>query len=155
MIMMTRLFDVLTRLTPTRLHRHREEGERIARFVLIGGLSFAFNYIVYILLSRVLWPNGDRTLENFLAVVITSVLNYLAHRRWTFRSKGAHTTQITRYIFVAVSAILLQSCLFWIGYHLFHAPDLLVIFVVGIMIPFYTYLAHKLFTFRETRVISS
>jgi putative flippase GtrA len=146
--MITRIFDQLARIAPPRLLPHREEGERITRFILIGGVSFLLNYAVYCLFSRVLWPMGNRTIENFFAVVITSVLNYLAHRRWTFRSQGAHRTQAVRYIGVAFSAIALQSLLFWIGYRLLHAHDLIVIFVVAFIIPFYTYLAHKLFTFK-------
>lgn len=147
--MIARIFDWLAPYIPPRLARHREELERVVRFILIGGLSFAFNYGLYLLLSRVLWSQGNRTLENFLAVAITSILNYLAHRHWTFRSQGAHTTQVARYIAVAISAILLQSALFWIGYRVLHADDRVVIFVVAIMIPFYTYFAHKLFTFHQ------
>jgi putative flippase GtrA len=144
------IFDVSLPFLPARVARHRDEGERIVRFLCIGGISFLCNYALYYVLSRLIWPTGNRTLENFLATAITSILNYLAHRQWTFRSQGRHRTQLTRYIGVAVSAILMQSALFWIGYHLLQANDLVVIFVVAIMIPFYTYLAHKFFTFRES-----
>lgn len=144
------IFDKSLPLLPPRLARHREEGERVVRFLFIGGVSFLFNYSVYYLISRILWPAGNRTLENFLAVAMTSILNYLAHRQWTFRSRGRHRTQLVRYIAVALSAVLIQSVLFWVGYHLLQANDLIVILVVAIMIPFYTYLAHKFFTFHES-----
>lgn len=151
--MFERVFNYCFRFLPASVQRYREECERIARFMIIGGLSFVFYYSLYALTTRVLFPQGNRSVMNFLVTCISSVLNYLAHRSWTFRSQGAHSVQATRYVMVAVSAILLQSLLFWIGYHVLGAYDLLVIFVVAILIPFYTYLAHKLFTFRITRVI--
>lgn len=153
--MLTIAFDRIIPLLPPSWRRHREEFERIARFIIIGGLSFIFNYVLYIAISRWIWTKGDRTLENFITTSITCIANYLAHRAWTFRSEGSHGTQAVRYVIVAVSAIALQSFLFWIGYHVLGGHDLVVIFVVAILIPFYTYLAHKLFTFRATHVISS
>lgn len=153
MLTSTAIFDRLFGLAPVSLRRHREEVERIFRFVFIGGLSFVFNAGLYALISRVLWPAGNRTLENFLATALTSILNYLAHRAWTFRSQGAHSKQVVRYTVVAISAIILQSFLFWVGYRLLHLHDFVVIFVVAMLIPFYTYLAHKLFTFRVPRVL--
>ncbi len=147
------LFDKSIPYLPERFARHREEGEQVVRFLFIGGVSFLFNYTVYYLLSRILWPSGNRTLENFFAVAITSILNYLAHRHWTFRSQGRHRSQAIRYIVVALSAILIQSGLFWVGYHLLHGNDLIVILVVAVIIPFYTYLTHKLFTFRESQPV--
>ncbi|MBP6945065.1 GtrA family protein [Patescibacteria group bacterium] len=144
------IFDKSLPYLPERFTHHRNEGEQVVRFLFIGGVSFLFNYSVYYLISRILWPAGDRTLENFIAVAITSTLNYLAHRRWTFRSQGRHRSQAIRYVGVALSAIAIQSFLFWVGYHLLHAHDLIVIFVVAVIIPFYTYLTHKFFTFRES-----
>lgn len=152
--MISSVFDKITPWLPAPWRKHREELERIVRFVIIGGLSFVFNYALYIFVSRWAWKEGDRTLENFLATSVTCVMNYLAHRAWTFRSTGAHGTQAVRYIMVAVSAVVMQSILFWIGYHVLGGHDLLVILVVAILVPFYTYLAHKLFTFRSSHVIS-
>ncbi len=151
--MITFSVNFLLRFLPTSWSRHRVELERIVRFIIIGGVSFLINYGLYVLISRIIWPAGNRTLENFIATCLTCILNYLAHRSWTFRSQGAHRAQATRYILVAVSAVLLQSLLFWIGYRLLSAPDLLVIFLVALIIPFYTYVAHKLFTFRSANVV--
>lgn len=150
---MTRVFDGVFARLPARTVVHREEVERLVRFFIIGGLSFLLNAGLYTFISRVLWTNGNRSLENFLATSVTSVLNYLAHRGWTFQSQGAHVRQATRYVIVALSAIGLQSGLFWIGYHLLGWHDLLVIFIVAVLIPFYTYLVHKFFTFRLPHVL--
>jgi len=153
MLTPTAVFDRLFRFAPASFGRHREEVERIFRFIFIGGVSFVFNAGLYLCISRVLWTGGNRTLQNFFSVLVTSVLNYLAHRAWTFRARGSHVRQVARYGLVALSAIALQSVLFWIGYHVLHIHDLIVIFIVAILIPFYTYLAHKLFTFRAAHVL--
>ncbi len=149
------IFDKSLPYLPERVGRHRKEGEQVVRFMCIGGASFLFNYIVYYLISRVIWSSGNRVLQNFIAVGLTSIVNYLAHRRWTFRSQGQHRSQVTRYICVALSAILIQSALFWVGYNILHTNDLIVIFVVAIIIPFYTYLSHKFFTFHEPHKLTS
>lgn len=153
--MFTKILDRVFAYAPARVNNHRHELERITRFIIIGGASFVFNYLLYAVISRLLWPQGNRTLENFIATSITCVLNYLGHRAWTFRSQGAHSVEATRYIMVAMSGIALQSFLFWIGYRWLGLHDLLVLFFVAIIIPFYTYLAHKFFTFRAAHAACS
>lgn len=151
--MISFLINLFLRFLPASWSRHRGELERITRFIIIGGVSFLVNYILYVLISRVMWPAGNRTFENFIATSLTCVLNYLAHRSWTFRSQGSHSAQAVRYVLVAISAIFLQSFLFWVGYQIVRANDLIVIFCVALIIPFYTYLAHKLFTFHGANVV--
>ena len=126
----------------------RGEAERLVRFVIIGGLSFLMYVGFYALLSRRLWVTGNRSLENFLAICLTSIFNYLAHRAWTFQSRGAHFDQMWRYGVVAVSATLLQSGLFWLGHAYLGWYDFVVILIVAVLIPLYTYLMHRVFTFK-------
>ncbi len=151
--MFTSFFDRLAPFLPAPWLSHRAELERVMRFVLIGGLSFVFGSTLYLLVSRVIWTTGNRTVVNFMTTSLTCVLNYLTHRAWTFQSQGKHGTQAIRYIVVALSAIGLQSFLFWIGYHVLGGHDLVVILVVAVFIPFYTYIAHRLFTFRVAAVL--
>ncbi len=139
---------LLRRLLPTRFHPWQDEIERLARFVIIGGLSFLMSAGLYALFSRWLWVQGNRTAENFLSVSITAIFNYLAHRSWTFRSQGQHRDQMWRYIIVTVSATLLQSGLFWLGHVYFGWYDFIVILLVAAVIPLFTYAMHRVFTFR-------
>lgn len=139
----------ITKFLPTRFQRMQDEIERLIRFIIIGGLSFLMYFGLYALISRWLWITGNRSLQNFLAVCITSIFNYLAHRAWTFRSQGNHLDQMWRYLMVAVSATLLQSGLFWLGHVYLGWYDFIVVVVVAVLVPFYTYLLHRVFTFRH------
>lgn len=126
------------------------ELRRIIRFGIIGFLSFLLFTGGYALLSRVLWVSGNRSLENFLAICVASIFNFLAHRRWTFGSEASSVPQLIRYVFVAASATALQSVLFWIGYYLLHLHDFVVIIAAAFLVPFYTYLLHRFFTFHQS-----
>lgn len=129
---------------------HWSEIKRLFRFGVVGALSFALFAGLYALLSRVLWTSGNRTLENFLATLVTAVFNFWAHRRITFEAH-AHSShrQLVRYLIVMFSAMALQSGLFWLGHAVFGLYDFLVIVAVAVLIPLYTYLLHKFFTFRH------
>ncbi len=124
---------------------------RLVRFGIIGFSAFLINTGLYAFLSRFLWTSGNRTLENFIATVFASIFGFLAHRAWTFRAKGNHIQHAMRFLFVAVTAVLLQNFLFWFGLTVLHIYDFLVIFCVSALNPFYTYFMHRFFTFRESK----
>ncbi len=128
--------------------RFQAEAWRVIRFLVIGGSSVLLAAFLYYLLSRWIWVSGNRTFENFVSIVIASIFNFLAHRRWTFGVQERHIGQWTRYILVAVSALLIQSFLFWVGERLLHIYDFIVFFAVTALISCYTYFMHKVFTFR-------
>lgn len=121
---------------------------RIFRFLVIGGSSVALAAVIYYFLSRVIWISGNHTFENFLSIVLASIYNFLAHRRWTFGVRERHIRQWTRYVVVVISALSIQSLLFWLGERVLHIYDFIVFFAVTALISVYTYFMHKIFTFR-------
>lgn len=131
----------------------REEWRKLVKFLIIGGLSFLLYAGIYAAISRWLWPAGNRTVENFLSICLASVFNFVAHRSWTFRSKGSHGKQIPRYLIVMATAMGLQTFLFWVGHAVLHYYDFIVIVVVGGLVPLYTYGMHRWFVFRHESVI--
>ncbi len=135
-------------------HHVWKEASRLIRFGVIGGVSFALFALLYAALSRWLWTSGNRTLENFLATIIASTFNYLAHRTWTFKvgGEGRHLKHIGRYLFVVGTAMGIQLFFFWLGHEVFHFFDFAVAIALQGFIPIYTYLMHRFFTFRETRL---
>ncbi len=127
-----------------------DEWAKLGRFLLIGGTSFAINAVTYAGITRLLWKGGNHTLANAISVTIASIFNFFAHRSYTFRSNGRKRDQLPRYLFVMVTAMGLQTFLFWLGHAIFKVHDFLVIFVVGACIPLYTYGLHRWFTFRSS-----
>ncbi len=134
---------MINRLPPSM----RTEAGQIFRFIIIGGLSFLIYAAMYALLSRVLWTDGNRTLQSFISTVVSALFNYFAHHSWTFRSSGSHGKQLWRYVVTVASASLIQTGLFWIGHEVLHIYDFILIFTISALMPCYTYVMHKLFTF--------
>jgi putative flippase GtrA len=142
---------MINRLSPSM----RTEAGQIFRFIIIGGLSFLIYAAMYALLSRVVWTAGNRTVESFISTVVSALFNYVTHRSWTFRSRGSHGRQVWRYVLTVGSASLIQTGLFWLGHEIFHIYDFILIFTISALMPCYTYVMHKLFTFRPGKPASS
>ena len=127
----------------------RQEGKRLIKFTLVGATSFAIHFFGYLVLSRFIFPEGNRTLLNFMAISVSVSFNFLAHRGWTYKSNEKSVGQIIRYVVVVSTAGLLQTGLFYVGFEIFGLYDLFVtIFVAGISALF-SFSAHRFFTFRK------
>lgn len=127
---------------------YQEEVARVGRFVLVGAGTVGCYVLFYAFLSRVLWPTGNRTVENALATCLMAVMNFYAHKRWTFRAQTSALRSGRRYIVVLVTASLMQFSLFWLGHAVLHLHDLLVAIAVPAIIPCYTFIMHRFYTFR-------
>lgn len=132
-------------------HKYKAEFWTLFRFVLVGGSSFLLYAALYYSFSRLLFPQANHTVENFAANVLATIFNFLAHRGWTFKAEHRSWTQMVRFLIVVLTAMPLQSFIFWIGYRLFHIHDLIMIVVATALIPLYTYCMHRTFTFRKKK----
>jgi len=133
--------------------RSRSELLRIARFVVVGVTSLVLYSGLYALFSRVIWREANHTWLNFLATVLSAIFNYFSNRHWTFKageSRITHLRHIRRYVVVMAFASLLQSGLFWLGHEFFHLYDFFVIYPVALLIAFFTYTAHRVYTFKAS-----
>ncbi|MFH1620573.1 MAG: GtrA family protein [Patescibacteria group bacterium] len=126
----------------------KSESRRLFFFGLIGFGSLGLNIGLYALLSRILWPDGNRTLEYLIVVIIVSVVNFEANCHYTFashRSLGA----LMRSGLVVIAASILNTVLFWMGHAIFHLYDLAVIVVNTFLVAIFTYSSHRFFTFHS------
>jgi hypothetical protein len=55
-------------------------------------------------LSRLIWNNGPRWVENILALGVAMIYNYSLHRMWTFKFQQPHPGSAPRYVLVVVIA---------------------------------------------------
>ena len=127
----------------------RKESGTFVRFLFVGGLSFAINIGTYALLSRWIFPQGSRVLENAIAIACSVLFNFAAHRAWTYRSTEKHVGQLLRYAFVVVCAAALQSSLFWLWHVWLGFHDLFVIILATAISAAGTFFAHRFFTFES------
>ena len=127
------------------------EGKGVAKFLIVGSISFLIFAGAYALLTRVLFPEANKTLMNFLSVCTSTFFNYLAHRGWTYRAtEGRHADQLWKYAGVTASAMALQSALFWFFVERIGVYDGIAIFPIGGICAMFTYFTHRVFTFRKT-----
>jgi len=130
-------------------HFARQEAGTFARFLLVGGLSFGINIGAYALLSRWLFPQGNRVLENAFAILLSILFNFAAHRAWTYRATDKNVGQMWRYSIVVVLAAGLQSVIFWFGHEWLKFNDYLVIIAATGISAICTFFAHRFFTFKR------
>jgi len=122
---------------------------RLVRFFVVGVTAFLIYAGLYALLSRWLWVSGNHTVENVVANVLGSIFGFFAHRKYTYQSSGSHIRQAPRFLVVMLSAMALQAVLFWVGHELLHMFDFLVMFLLAVIIPIFTFILHRVYTFRH------
>lgn len=127
----------------------QQEFHRLIRFGIIGFASWLLYFLMYTLLSRVLWPSADHNIDNFIGVCFSAVFNFFAHRHWTFRSNGRHIHEILRYLCVMVFATLLEMFLFWLGHSYLRIHDFIVAVLAAGIVALFTFGCHRFYTFHH------
>ncbi len=122
---------------------------QLFRFGIVGGLSFLCTASLYALFTRVLWPQADRTWMNLLANGICAIFNFLAHQRFTYKAGKIAHAHVGKYLIVLTLGICLNSVLFWIGHALLRLDDRVVFVVASLLVPLFTYVMHRQFTFKH------
>jgi putative flippase GtrA len=135
--------SILGKLSPS----VRSEIGRMFRFGVIGVASLGLNVGFYALLSRVIWPDGSRTLEYVISTIIVTYLNYEANRHFTFDVRQRTVGAMGRFATVAVIALGLNASLFWFWHEVLYLPDLWVIVGSTLIVAVFTFSSHRLFTF--------
>ena len=67
----------------------------LARFGLVGILS---NLTLYAVFVAMIWAGIGAAVAAGLCYIIGFCLNYLLHRKFTFKSKAAHSSDLPRYL---------------------------------------------------------
>ena len=126
------------------------EWKRLIFFCLIGGTCLGLNIALYALFSRILFRRVDHTVLNTITVILVSFLNYELNRHFTFDKQSRDLHSITRFTLVVITATVLNSTFFWLLHAVFGFVDLFVIPVNALLIAFFTFSMHRMFTFRRS-----
>lgn len=116
------------------------------KFGVVGVSSLILYNAVFALLSRFLFPDGNRTAEAVAAMLCSSVFNFLLHKNWTFGT-AFHPRMLGRYLVVMVIGVTLNGVLFYIGHEFFGLYDFIVLNGSSFLIAGATYFLHRLYTF--------
>ena len=93
---------------------------RVARYLTVGGLTFAVYVLILLLFAEVLdQPKG---LSAGMAVALGGGANYLLHKYFTFRSDRPHAQAIPRFVTLLVGNIAANSLVTWLASDLAGLP---------------------------------
>lgn len=127
--------------------RSAREIKKLIKFVIIGSTTFLIQAVFYLFFSRWLLADMNPTLLYALAVVYSLTFNYTGNRVWTFGEQASATGSARRYIQVACMAFVLSAGLFWLGHEVWRIFDFIVLVGVNLIIPFFTFIMHRIYTF--------
>ena len=121
--------------------------QSIVRFIIVGGIGFVTYAAVYLLLSRLLWVMGNRTIETAIAISCGAIISFIGHREWTFQVRHSISQQFIRFVITAVLAGAVQTTSFWFFHSLLTLYDLLSAIISSGIAAVFSYLMHRFFTF--------
>jgi len=127
----------------------RKEAKKLVRFLFVGTSTFLLQTFVYYFLTRWLLIDLPRLASYSLALFYALAYNYSLNRAWTFKDQASAKGSVRRYALVAAAATLFSMTLFWIGEDLLHIYDLIVVVGVNVLIPFFTFISHRVYTFNN------
>jgi putative flippase GtrA len=112
----TRTGGSLASLT-TLLGRHAE----LVRFAIVGAGTFVVDTAVFLLLENTILEPKPVTAK-ILAVLVATVIGYLANREWSFRARGglARPREATRYFVVSGIALAVNAAPLGISRYALH-----------------------------------
>ncbi|RKP59044.1 GtrA family protein [Pararobbsia silviterrae] len=93
--------------------QHRLLQHDSARFIVVGGTSAVFYFVLTFAFQRA--AGMSATVASGVAYVISFVVTYLTHKRFTFRSTSGHGRALPRYALAQAIAVMLTMGLVHLG----------------------------------------
>jgi len=119
----------------------------VLRWFFVGCVTVSFDWIIFVSL----YPHiGSVIVTNFVSGSCSTVFNYIAHHRWTFRSGQSHLQSGFRYGATLFGGYVLNTILVKTFIVLGNAPGLSKVLAATIQAPI-SFLALKFFVFGQNR----
>jgi putative flippase GtrA len=109
-----------TRARPRLQALLRRHGE-LVRFAVVGASTFVIDTAVFVLLENTILEPKPVTAK-ILAVLVATIVGYLANREWSFRARGglARPREATLYFVVSGIALLVNAAPLGISRYVLH-----------------------------------
>lgn len=119
---------------------------RFIHFAGMGTLSAVGHYGLLIMLVQVfsIAPVPSSAAGSLLGAVINYSLNY----KYTFRSTARHSVAISKFSMIALTGLILNSALMWIGVELLDIHYLLAQIITTALILVWSYCGNRYWTFQ-------
>ena len=123
---------------------------QITKFVIVGGLSFVLDFVVYLLLTRGI--SMVEMLAQILAFSVSLVFNYFMSMRFVFVSKDTLKKHEEFGILVTLSVLGagLNWGLFYVMVYVFAIDDLWTKVVVAGVVMVFNFVTRKIFLEQKT-----
>ncbi len=118
---------------------------QIVKFVIVGGLSFVLDFIIYFVLTQFLAVYY--LFAGFLSFTISLIFNYLMSMKFVFKSKDSltKTTEFSIFASLSVMGLGLNLLCLYILVDLFSMNDLWAKIVVAGIVMVFNFVTRKLF----------
>ncbi len=120
---------------------------RLIKFAIVGGIAFAIDFAIYLLLTRML--HVPYLLSRCFSIGAAMAWNFSLNRTWTFQAQsGKMSRQAARFTVVMVITSGLNLGLMRLGVSTLHLNDLLVLVAVSLLIMLVNFCAHHFWSYR-------
>lgn len=134
--------------------RLKKSGLQFIKFCFVGASGVVVNLVVFNL-TILLWrlasgntPTVAEYLGNLLGFVVSVLTNYYLNRRWTFRSSGAVSSELPKFVTVSIIAYLVNLGVFTVARHGLHLDDnVSQVIAIACVMPI-NFILNKLWSFR-------
>ena len=134
--------------------RLKKSVKQFIKFCFVGASGVLVNLAVFNL-TLLAWrlvagdtPTAAKYLGNLLGFVVSVLTNYYLNRRWTFRSSGAVSSELPKFVTVSIAAYLVNLLVFTVALHVLHLSDNLSQLVAIACVMPINFVLNKLWSFR-------
>jgi putative flippase GtrA len=120
-------------------------GTVFLRFCAVGLLATALHYAVLFALARGLDVLPE--LATSVGFVLSTALNYLLNRRYTFRSRRRHQSALPRFLAVVALGVLLNALVLSVCYRVFGLGLLASQVIATLVVLVWNFLGHRHWVF--------
>jgi len=90
----------------------RRRGVQLARFLIVGGIATALQYVILIIGVQAL--GWRATWASAGGYALSCILNYWMNHRFTFRSSRPHASAALRFGLVAAGGLAINTAVMWL-----------------------------------------
>lgn len=122
--------------------------KQFIKFSLVGVSNTAFDFSIYIILTRAF--DFNFLLANAVAFTAVVSWSYMANKWWTFRDTSKHTNQqFTRFIMISIVGLLINEGILLTLVKYFDMWDLMAKLIAVILVVFWNFWANRTWTFTD------
>lgn len=120
---------------------------KFLRFVGVGTLATAIQYVILIVLVRL--EVSSPTIASATGFMISGIINYLLNYHFTFRSQRAHIQAASRFAAVAAMGLILNTGVMALGVNVLLIHYLAVQIVATAIVLLWNFFGNYLWSFRD------